>query len=217
MRSLGYLLWLATTVAGCASANMTSMAAPDVKGHTYARVLVFADIDDLGQRQEAENSLTAVSVNGVANGDMLCDPICRVPGLTTALTKFVPAYTVFFPGRQYSLDDIATVLRREQIDATLVVSPTTVGVETVYIPPSYLTTCSATAGATSCGTNPVGGGTLAKPWEKFAAKLFDVADGRVVWVATSTASGTAFASRSDLIRSMAALTREKLLKDGVVR
>ncbi len=214
---------LVAATGACATTRTTSMAAPEVRGKVFMRVLVSADLQDLEMMQYAERAVGSVRSPSsvVAPDTLVCDPVCRradIPAQgSNDSTVFIPAHTLLFPGRSYSAEELRKILSENGIDATLVLSPTAAGVSETYVPPTYVTSCSTWNSSTSCSSRAVGGGTLKSPWASFSARLYDAASGQVVWIATSNTNGSPMSGTASLISSMAAETVRKLRSDRVVR
>lgn len=204
-----------TTAAGCAHTQMTSMPAPELRGRSFQAILVVAQIADLGLRIEMENRFTVQMPSCVYAGDSLFHT-CRKP----LAARFVASHTVFFPGREYNSEQVIASLREHGIDATLLIAPGEAGRTQGYVPPTYTTQCTVfvpSSGCTLTTTTASGGFSYSSPWAQFSAKLYNAANGEVVWVATATAGGNAFAQSADLVRSMADKTRERLAADKVIQ
>jgi hypothetical protein len=197
---------------------MTSMVSTEAKGQVYRRVLVLAEIQDLGMMQQAELAMKAAADEKIRSGlgTRVCDPICRSPGGLAPEAAFIPAHTLLFPGREYSPEEIQSILRENRIDATLVLSPTSSGVSETYVPPTFVTNCSTWRSTTSCSSTPVGGTTLSRPWVTFAARLYDAKTGATAWIATSSTNGSAMSGPATLITSMAQRTLNNLIADSIV-
>lgn len=179
---------------------MTSISAAEIQGRTFRRVLVLASFADLGLRQETERRFVEENETGQ--------------------TKFVASSAVFFPGRQYSAAEVTAGLEANDIDATLVITPGRAGSKSGHVPPTYTSGCTSWTSSGGCQqvtTSSSGGYSFSKPWEEFTAQMYDAKTGHVVWYATATTGGNAYASASTLVHSMAAKTVEKLKADGVVR
>jgi hypothetical protein len=132
----------------------------------------------------------------------------------------VTSHALFFPGRDYTGEQTVEVMRQNGIDATLVISPGEAGSTQGYVPPTYSTQCTRfnmSSGCTEATTTTTGGVSYSRPWAQFSAKLSDAANGVVVWVATATTSGSAFAHSTDLVQSMADKTLERLKADRVIQ
>lgn len=183
----------------CAHTSMSSMVAPDVRGRVFHNVLVVGNFADLGIRQDAEYRLAGRSVPGHY--------------------QFVPSVDLFFPGREYSSEELRTILRQHSIDATLVITPGQSGATSGYVPPTYTSSCSAwtSAGCTQVTTSQAGGFSYSRPWQQFSATLYDATSGSSVWVASAGTGGNAFAHALTLVRSMVDKTAERLTHDGLVR
>lgn len=205
-------------VSACAATQMTSMVAPEARGQVYRRILVLAEMQDLGMMQAAENSFKQQADSIIASATtVICDPECRAPGALAPGTAFLPAHTILFPGREYSSSAIRALLEEHRIDATLVLSPTAAGVDVSYVPPTYVTSCSSWRSGSSCSSAPVGGGSIERPWVSFSARMYDARSGETVWIATSTTNGSALSNSSTLISSMSRKTLAHLMGDQLIR
>jgi hypothetical protein len=197
---------------------MTSMVAPEARGKAYRRVLVVAEIQDLGMMQAAENGVKQLADSLARNPPVVvCDPECRAPGALAPGSAFIAAHTILFPGREYSPDALRAILDSNRIEATLVLSPTASGVDVSYVPPTYMTNCSTWRTGTSCSTSSIGGMSLESPWVSFSARLYDARTGETAWIATATTNGSALSGVPTLIRSMTRKTLMNLISDQVVR
>ena len=193
------LAGIAFGIAACATTSMNSLPSPELGGHSFHNILVVAAFADLGIRRETEDRFAAAD----SEGDF----------------QFVPSYQVFFPGRQYTPEETGTLLRKYQIDATLVIFPGQGGATSGYVPPTYTSGCtvwSPTYGCSQVTTTQTGGYSYQKLWAQFTAQLFDATTGAGVWVASATTGGNAFASAVTLVHSMADKTIERLIEDGVI-
>ena len=103
MRAHLALLSLISLGAACARTSMSSMPAPELAGRSFNHILVVAGLADLGLRRDMELRIASHNSQGSY--------------------EFIPSHQLFFPGRQYSPDEVAGILREHQIDATLVVLP----------------------------------------------------------------------------------------------
>lgn len=185
---------------GCARTSMSSLASPELRGRTFRNILVVANLSDLGLRRETEDRFASSSIQGSY--------------------RFVPSYQVFFPGQQYTSDQVASLLRQHQIDATILITPGETGASAGYVPPTYTTGCtmwSSTSGCTQATTTSTGGYSYRRPWAQFTARLFDATTGAAVWVASATTGGNAYASATTLVHSMAGKTVSRLRDDGLIR
>lgn len=190
---------LALLLPACARTSMTSIPAPELRGRAFRNILVAAAIGDLGLRQDMEVRLASRTA--------------------PAQVRFVPSHQVLYPGRTYSPDETASILRQNQIDAVLVITPGDAGATSAYVPPTYSSGCtmwSPQSGCTRVTTTTTGGYTLNRPWASFTAQLYDANSGAVVWVATATTGGNAYASAHTLVRSMADKTVAQLARDRVI-
>jgi len=176
------------------------MPAPDLGGRHYHNILVVAAFADLGIRRETEDRFVSASSEGHF--------------------RFVPSYQMFFPGRQYTPEETGALLRKYEIDATLVIFPGQGGATSGYVPPTYTSGCtvwSSTGGCSQVTTTQSGGYSYRKPWAQFTAQLYDATSGTGVWVASATTGGNAYARAVTLVHSMADKTIERLTEDGIIR
>ena len=206
--------------AGCAhratsaATAMTSLPSPDLRGRAFHSVLVVAQIPDLGLRTAMEDRFAARRPSCIPTGRRVCPP---EPEPTY---RFIPSYTVFFPGRDYSSADVTAIMRQYHMDATLLITVGQAGSSSTFVPPTYASQCAGFSFSSGCSqvtTQAETGRPGPWPWQQFSARLFDAADGQGVWIATATAGGNFFAQTIDLVQSMADKTKERLLADRVVQ
>lgn len=193
---------VAVLLAGCATTRMTSQINQDVMGRSFGKVLVHGNFQSLEYRQLAEETL--------------CTELARVAGC-----ECLKSSEVFFPGEEYSAEQISIRLSDLKIDGVLTLQPTGSGTSSTYVPQTSHTTGSATVtGNTVTGsstTRTSGGYNVSKPWANYEAVLLSTSDGRVAWYATAASGGNAFAGWEDLIKSASNKTVSKLVSDGVLR
>ena len=199
VRGFAGCLAAAMILASCAHTSMTSIPSPELGTRTFKSILVIGDFADLGIRRDFEERFV---------GSNQADHF-----------RFVPSYQVLFPGRQYSQNEMVSILRARSIDATLVVSPGGTGASTTYVPPTYTSGCTVWTSSGGCQqvtTTTSGDYTYSKPWAQFTAQLYDANSGQVVWYATATTGGNAYATNTTLVRSMADKTVERMAADHVI-
>jgi hypothetical protein len=200
MKSRLALLSLTSFLMACARTSMSSMPAPELAGRTFHHVLVVAALADLGLRREMELRVASHS--------------------TAGSYELIPSHQLFFPGRQYTKDEVASLLHQHDIDATLVILPGAVGSQSGYVPPTYHSGCTlwtSTEGCTQVTTTQTGGYNYNKPWAQFTASLYDVNTGAAIWVASATTGGNAYARSTTLVHSMADKTAARLVEDGILK
>src|SRR5437016_12848237 len=188
------------SLAACATTSMNSLPSPELGGRSFHNILVVAAFADLGIRRETEDRFAAAD----SEGDF----------------QFVPSYQVFCPGRQYTPEETGALLRKYEIDATLVIFPGQGGATSGYVPPTYSSGCtvwSSTGGCSQVTTTQSGGYSYRKPWAQFTAQLYDATSGTGVLVASATTGGNAYARAVTLVHSMADKTIERLTEDGIIR
>jgi hypothetical protein len=190
---------IALDVTACASTTMSSMPAPELQGRVFHTILVIAAFDEIGLLRATEDRFATQNV--------------------AERVRFVPSYQLFFPGRQYSPEQSAGLLRQYQVEAVLVVSVRQAGANNYYVPPTYTTGCTAWNPVYGCAqttTTQTGGGSYQKPWAQFSAQLYDATSGAPVWIATATTGGNALATDITLVQSMADKTVSRLFQDRVI-
>jgi len=188
-------------LAACASTDIRSQVdAAIANAGGYQKIMVFVAIDELGLRQDAENEFE----KRLADGESVV----------------VPAHQLFFPGREYSAEELGATLADAGVGGVLVVQPATSGTQVTRGPKRTTTEVEASAYGNrlsgTATTTESGGYRFVKPWAKYEAVLHDATSGEVVWVASMSSGGNAFADWGDLIRSMARKTADQLLEDGVL-
>src|SRR5205085_4041137 len=127
---------------------------------------------------------------------------------------------LFFPGRQYTNEEMVTALRGRQIDAILFIEPGDAGSTSGYVPPSYSTRCTvwtSSGGCTQAQTSTTGGYSYNRPWQQYTARVFEAGSGNVMWTATASTGGNAYARVGTLVHSMSNKTFDRLLEDVVIR
>ncbi|MGF1614795.1 MAG: hypothetical protein ACFCVA_13045 [Gammaproteobacteria bacterium] len=116
---------LGVLLTGCATTRMTSQINSEVLGRSFGKVLVHGNFQNLEYRQLAE--------------DKICTELSRI-----ATCECLKSSEVFFPGQNYSSDEIASRLNELHIDAVLALQPTGSGKSSTYVPQTSHTTGSAT-------------------------------------------------------------------------
>lgn len=200
MRRLGILLMI--SLLGCASTRMTSQLNPEFSQQTFSKVLVHANFQSLEARQLAEEKICA-ELNAL--------PECEC----------VKSSDAFFPGREFSPEEVSARLAELAVDGVLTLEPTGSGSTSQYVPKSSTTTGNAQiSGNTVRGsstTTEYGGYNVSKPWASYEASLIATEDGETAWYATAATGGNAYANWKDLVRSAAGKTVSQLRADGAVR
>ncbi len=198
-RRVLFVMFAAIGVASCASTRISSMAAPEAQGRTYRHILVVFPIRELSERRTAESQFREA--------------------YEADSTQFVPSYTVFFPGRQYTAEEAAELLQRHMIDAALMISLDQAGATTSHTPSSSRTDCTLWMSSDGCvqtTTTTSGGYDISKPWASFTAQLVDVRTGKPAWTSSARTGGNAFANVKTLLKSMANKTVDQLRADGLI-
>ncbi len=207
MKSTRYFISLLCSIllVGCASTKMTSFKDPDYQKVEFKKILIVANTNDLGNRQKLESKM--------------------VEEFSDIGVFALESFRLFPPTRDLTDDEKVELLLNSNIDAFISISVGESGEKEVYIPKTSTTTetkgkvnvygNTATYKEESTTTNQ-GGYTVTKPWAEFETKLFDVSNGRMVWIATSFTGGNAFANKNTVINSYCDKTVNMLLEEKLV-
>lgn len=129
--SAGALAALVVVLAGCASTSMTTFVDPALAGRRYGKVMVHVASSDLALRKQIE-------ARGVERLQDIGAPAAS-------------ALDLFFPGREYSADELLTTLKTNGVEAVLLIRSAVSGSTAQYIPPTYHTTSQSSGVATTTG------------------------------------------------------------------
>jgi hypothetical protein len=181
---------------------MTSQVNHELAGRSFSKVLVHGNFESLEYRHLTERKL--------------CEDLSRLTGC-----ECLTASGVFFPGQEYSPEQVSSRLLELQVDGVLTLQPTGSGTSSTFVPQTTQTTGRATvSGNTVSGsstTRTYGGYSISKPWANYEAVLWSTSDGKIAWYATAASVGNAFADWDDVITSAASKTASKLVSDGALR
>jgi hypothetical protein len=124
------------------------------------------------------------------------------------------------PTRQYSTDELNSIIRENGIDSVLIVGLTEYWTSQQYIPQSSTINGSATIIGNTISyaqqTNTYGGFNISKPRMSFESRLFDAKTGNVVWMSTSLTRGNAFAKFVDLASSLSTSIVNRLWNEKII-
>ena len=199
-----FLLLIIFLFSGCARTSINSMTNSDYFDHSFKKILVEGNFEDLDHRRDAEEEM------------------CR------KLEEFqececIQYSTVIFPGEEISEKKLAELIEEFQIDGILVLQTTESGSSSYYVPPTTYTSGSTTIptlqgsrvyGSSTSTTS--GGYTASNPWAKFEVSLISTRSGHVVWYATASSKGNTHTNRNELIRSAAGKAINQLESDGII-
>lgn len=206
------LLGLVIICSGCASTKMHSFVDPDFRDHSYERLMVAVQIENLDQRDDAETIFT----EELAGTGVRCQR----------------SLDVLPPTRQYDDDEFGTALADAGIDGLLIVRMTEYYEDEYYVPPSSTTSTtgslsantyyygntantSGTLNATSY-TTTTGGHTYTKPRVRHEVQLWDVQSGRMAWIGCTFTRGNAYARFKHLMSSLADEIKETLQEECLI-
>jgi hypothetical protein len=165
----------------------------------YSKIAVLFLAEDLALRKYAEDSFARA------------DPKYS--------DRFVAVYSLLFPGRTYSKEEMQEILATHGIQAVLLFTATNSGLATSTTPGQSETTCtywSTTQGCFGTETRHYGSTTVYKPWGEFQLILIDGSTGTNVWVASAESGGNAFANHKDLLNSVSKRALKQLRDDGLI-
>lgn len=198
-------LFIIFFLSDCASTSITSFKDPDYKKADFKRILVVVNSSDLGNRLKLETKMA--------------EEIRKV-GIFA-----MESYQLFPPTREIGDEDKVKLLIDNNIDSFISISVGESGVDNVYIPPT--SSITKTEGNVNVYGNQAsyeekskttyqGGYTLSKPWAEFNTKLYDVSNGRMVWIASSFTGGNAFADFNNVTNSYCQEIVKKLEIDRLI-
>jgi hypothetical protein len=209
-----FLLGIFILLTGCASTSITSFVDPDYRAVQFKNILVAANTNKLGDRLSMENRIVEVlATNGI---------------------KAIPSYSIFPPTREFT-DSLKTILMLEsKIDGCLMVYFGERGIEQVQIPVigSRTKSESQTTGnitpnfngidynsqtTSESKTTFIGGEIVDKPYAEFEIKLFDVFNGKMVWIANSFTGGSAYSNFNTVYSSFCNNIVNRLSEDNLIR
>jgi hypothetical protein len=189
-------LALSALVAGCASTTMTSVLNRQVRHRTFRKVMVSVRFASIEQEQPAEARM--------------CQRLLTRLAATHPGFECVQSLSVFFPGNDYTDEQVSRMLADAGIDGVLIIEPVASGTREVNLP--IIT--SVYAGHNTIAAAAIGGPSL-HPWKKYAVSLLAEPGDTVVWYANGTTTGSQLAAWPEYIRSITGRTMQKLLEDKV--
>ena len=199
------LIFLAVILSNCASTRLTSFKDPDYKYANFNRILIVVNSNDLEKRLQLETAIVkAFEGTGI---------------------YALEGFNLFPPTRVLSDQEKVSLLVENKLDAYISVIVGEIGTEEVYVPPTSSTT--KTKGNVNVLGNRAtyeekskttyqGGYSFSKPWAEFETKLYDVSNGRMVWISTSFTGGNALASFNTLINSFSNEIVNRLEKNELI-
>ena len=196
---------LCTIFYSCASTKLTSFVDPEVKDKDYDNILIFFPSLDLDEQQEGE--------------EIIQEEFAEY-GIRTERSL-----NIFSPTREYDDYEIIERLRKNDIDAVLLVEFTDAWSDESYVPQSTTTTTKGKVNVygntatykENSKTYSYGGYYINKPRIKFVSKLIDVDEDLVAWIGTSLTKGNAYAKFGTLISSLGSNIIEDLIKNNLVK
>ena len=164
---------------GCVHASVATAPNPWTPPVAYREILVWEDVPHLGARERLEERFAHEAAK------------------RTMEVRLVPAYTVFYSGYRYEVEDMLDVLRETPTEAVLQVTLVDAGSQYNQI---------------MIGEDTILGGD--EPFATYSAHLVDVATGEIVWYATAELHGDIFTDRGDVDVKMVREFLAHLALDG---
>lgn len=202
----------------CATTDIRAIRNQEIPDIKLRRLLVIAPFKDIGIRQDTEGSfsvslksyLRKFKIYGRAGYDRY-KPVDVV---------FLRSIDILPPFKMYNDSDVAEKLREQKIEGILAVALEDYWTAQTYVPRSSETTGEFKIYGGSLQyesyTKESGGYYISKPRVKFEIRLYDVASGEILWMATSATKGNAFANYDNLIESLSMKILEELVKEDII-
>lgn len=180
--------------------------------------MVVAPFRDIGLRQETEGSFIA-SLKTYQEKTKIYRRT-RYDRYRPIEVDFLRSIDIIPPFKEYNHNEIGEKLSEKEIDGILVVA-----LEDYWTSQTYIPKFSETKGEFKVYGNALhydsytqesGGYYISKPRVKFEIRLYDVASGEVIWMATSVTTGNAFAKYGNLVESLSMLVLEELAKEDII-
>lgn len=184
--------------ASCAKTNISSFKDPSASNYKLQKIMVIASNLKFTSRESLEEkTATKLTENGVVG---------------------ISSLTLFYPTRNYSDEEVVTILNNNNIDGILLLELSDAYSKQTYVPPSYSSKSKGTVVGNQVNINTTtyqyGGYYLNKPIVFFNLKLISTKDGQSLWVGSSRTRGNAFANVDDLFNSLSETAINKLTEDG---
>ncbi len=184
--------------ASCAKTNISSFKDPSASNYKLQKIVVIASNLKFTSRESLEEkTATKLTENGAVG---------------------ISSLTLFYPTRNYSDEEVVTILNNNNIDGILLLELSDAYSKQTYVPPSYSSKSKGTVVGNQVNINTTtyqyGGYYLNKPIVFFNLKLISTKDGQSLWVGSSRTRGNAFANVDDLFNSLSETAINKLTEDG---
>ena len=195
----GRLLVLAGIVAvllGCvARTDMTSFVDPAYRdGRNYSSVVIFAYGVPLEEQQVIEGAV--------------------VERFQLREVRALRGVDVVPPTRQVPIEEWGPYVEKSNVETVLIITAGGKDTSQTYVPPTSTYGMAQTVGNTTyLNMYQTPGYTISKPHAAYSAALIDQQNLQVVWMADATSRGNAFATFSDLGRSVAQEIVDRLVDD----
>lgn len=181
--------------------DVASSVAPDFRAQRYEKIVVSSPGGDLRARRAvegtAEAALEAVGVEVVQLGEIL------------------------FPGEDHDEAAVRAAVESSGAGAYLTIVPLQTWVDEYYVPPSFSTNADFGRFGHPYGwgystTWFTGGYTVSEPRATFDARLFDVEQEAIAWVASVGVRGASGTTWTEMRSKATATAVEQLIADGMV-
>lgn len=199
------LLFITSIFYGCASTNLTSFVDPEAKDNQYKSILIYFPSSELDEQMEGEEIIQEIFLENGIKADV--------------------STSVFLPTREYNENEILENLKKNNIDAVLLVEFVDSWTDESYVPQSSTTKTKGEVNVygntakykENSKTYSYGGYYLKKPRIKFVSKLIDVNEDMIAWIGSSLTKGNAYAGFGTLIGSLGNNIVEDLIENKLVK
>ena len=192
---------------GCVTTKLVSYRDPSfATGYNMGKMVFVASELPLEERSFVETKFveqfTKIGINGIRGMDL------------------------FPPTRSFTDDQKAKILQNNNIDSVLMIVGYSKTTDKTYVPQQYH--AGTTTGTISYVGNTAylttqnhgyttGGYTIKKPIFTYTLNLHEVRTGKIVWTASATAKGNAYANAEEFGHSTAATTITKMTQEGLLK
>ena len=204
---------MAAVISGCAKTEIHSFVDPDFREHSYRKLVVRVDVDQLDQRDAAETVFAKI----LAKQGVQC----------------LRTLDLLPPTRESSDEQFKQAVAQSAADGVLTVRVTEQYEDEVYVPPSSTTYTTGTAWGNTYyrrGRGPAygtfdsttytttsGGYTTTQPRVRHKVQLWDVQTGKVAWIGGAFTEGDSRCGYEQLMTSLAKKVAETLKSEGLVK
>lgn len=194
------IIFMLFFLVGCSQTQLTSYIDPDFKDKTFTKLMVFANIDDLGLRDKFERTIVKQFVEKNINA--------------------VSSIDIFPPTRKPETEEIPSILEANQIDGVLQFEGKDVQESTKHIKGYTSTDITGTIIGNNIyadsTTYNYGGYDIKYLAVSYDIKIIDAKTFKTAWMATANTRGTDVVNIDELIKSFGKGLLTKLQQDNMV-